>query len=266
MRIGAHVDQADPIGDARAAGIDAIQIMLGDPQSWKGPTFAHPGGAAGLRAEAEDAGVDIYVHSPYLINVATTNNRVRIPSRKLLQKNLDAAAEIGAKGVVVHGGHVTKDDDPEAGFENWFKCIDRLEMPVPVLLENTAGGANAMARRFDRLERVWQAIQAASGAENVGFCLDTCHAHAAGEDLSGIVDRVIDITGRIDLIHCNDSRDAFGSGADRHENLGSGQADGDAIGEVLRSAGAPIILETPPAGRADDLAWVRAALASPQPA
>lgn len=260
MRIGAHVDQTDPIGSARTSGLEAVQIMIGDPRSWKGPVF-EPGVAEELRAEAEEADVHIYVHSPYIINVATTNNRVRIPSRKLLQKNVDAAARIGAKGVIVHGGHVTKDDDPEAGFENWFKCIDGLDLKVPVLIENTAGGANAMARHLDRIEQVWQAVQAASGAENVGFCLDTCHAHAAGEELDGVVGRIREITGRIDLIHCNDSRDAFGSGADRHATLGTGQADPNGIRAILREAGAPIILETPPATLAEDLAWVREAVA-----
>ena len=53
------------------------------------------------------------MHAPYVLNVATTNNRIRIPSRKLLAQHADAAAEIGAKGLIVHGGHVLKDDDPE---------------------------------------------------------------------------------------------------------------------------------------------------------
>ena len=78
-----------------------------------------------------------------------------------------------------------------------------------------------MARRFDRLAQLWDAV----GEFGVGFCLDTCHAHAGGEDLGGIVDRVLAITGRIDLVHANDSRDAFDSGADRHANFGAGQID-----------------------------------------
>ena len=89
---------------------------------------------------------------------------------------------------------------------------------MPVLIENTAGGDNAMARRFDALARLWDAV----GEFDVGFCLDTCHAHAAGEELVDAVDRIKAITGRIDLVHLNDSRDAFGSGADRHANIGAG--------------------------------------------
>src|SRR5690606_8172633 len=112
--IGAHVDQTDPIAEARARGTTVVQFFLGSPQSYKGPVIEYAGGAEGLRADAEAAGVDLYVHAPYIINVATTNNRVRIPSRKLLQQHMDAAAEIGAKGLVVHGGHVDKAaDDPE---------------------------------------------------------------------------------------------------------------------------------------------------------
>ena len=89
-----------------------VQFFLGDPQGYKGPEVQYADGAAALRAAAEDAGIDLYVHAPYIVNVATTNNRIRIPSRKLLQQHVDAAAEIGAKGLIVHGGHVGKDDDP----------------------------------------------------------------------------------------------------------------------------------------------------------
>ena len=65
----------------------------------------------------------MYVHAPYLINVASANNRVRIPSRKILQETCDAAAEIGATAVIVHGGHAD-DNDMEAGFERWVKALD----------------------------------------------------------------------------------------------------------------------------------------------
>jgi deoxyribonuclease-4 len=91
----------------------------------------------------------------------------------------------------------------------------------------------------------------------VGFCLDTCHAHAAGEDLLSAVDRIKSITGRIDLVHCNDSKDAHGSGRDRHEHLGRGMIDPDALVVVVRDAGAPVICETADDARRDDIAWLR---------
>ncbi|MBW8487039.1 deoxyribonuclease IV [Actinomadura parmotrematis] len=252
MRIGAHVDQHDPLGSAREKDAEVVQFFLGDPQGWKKPVL--PDGLDALAG----SGVDVYVHAPYVINVATSNNRIRIPSRKLLQQQLDAAAGIGAKALIVHGGHVLKDDDPETGFENWRKVFERLETPIPVYIENTAGGGNAMARKFERIARLWEVMGEVTDLDaKVGFCLDTCHAHAAGEELVDAVDRIKAITGRIDLVHCNDSRDAFGSGADRHANLGAGEIDPELILTVVRAAGAPVVVETPGAGQADDIAWLR---------
>ena len=259
MQIGAHVDQTDPIAEARARDTTLVQFFLGDPQGYKGPEFRYAGGAEGLKADAEAAGIDLYVHAPYIVNVATTNNRIRIPSRKLLQKHVDAAAEIGAKGLIVHGGHVGSEDELEKGFDNWRKAVEATDLTIPLLIENTAGGDNAMARKLDRLDMLWEAIGRASGSDMVGFCLDTCHAHAAGEDLATIVDRVRAITGRIDLVHANDSRDAFDSGADRHANFGDGQIDPDDLVGVVRAAGCPVVCETPGGrdGQAADIAWLR---------
>ena len=163
IAIGAHVDQADPIAEAQARQAPHVQFFLGDPQGYKGPEVQYAGGAEGLKADAEAAGVALYVHAPYIVNVATTNNRIRIPSRKFLQQYVNAAAEIGAAGVIVHGGHVLKDDDPAKGFDNWRKCIERMELPVPLLIENTAGGENAMARHLERIAQLWDALSSAPG-------------------------------------------------------------------------------------------------------
>jgi deoxyribonuclease-4 len=250
LSIGAHVEQADPVAEARARDTTLVQFFLGDPQGYKGPEIRYHGGAAALRDAAEKAGIDLYVHAPYIVNVATTNNRIRIPSRKLLQQHMDAAAEIGAKGLIVHGGHVSKDDDPAKGFDNWRKAVEATDIKIPLLIENTAGGDNAMARYLDRIKGVFDAISAAAGSDDVGFCLDTCHAHAGGIPLESVVDEVRAVTGRIDLVHCNDSRDEFDSGADRHANVGSGKIDPALLAQVVRDAGAPVVFETP--GGADE--------------
>jgi deoxyribonuclease IV len=266
LHIGAHVDQADPIGAAIERDAGLSQFFLGDPQGYKGPEIQYDGGAEALRQAAEANGIDLYVHAPYIINVATTNNRIRIPSRKLLQQHVDTAASIGARGLIVHGGHVDKAGDDaellEKGFDNWRKAVAATDLKVPLLIENTAGGTNAMTRYLERIGRVWDAIAAAEGSDQVGFCLDTCHAHAGGNDLTTIVDDVLKLTGRIDLVHLNDSRDAFDSGADRHTNLGAGNIDPDELAAVVRQAKAPVVLETPGGvdGHRADIAWLRARL------
>jgi deoxyribonuclease-4 len=239
MRIGAHVDPAEPLAAAAERGAEAVQFFLTDPQGYKTPAPRED--AEALRASE----VDIYIHAPYIVNVASPNNRIRIPSRKLLMAHAQAAAALGAKGLIVHGGHVGKGADLASGFENWRKAFEYAEkdggLPLPVLIENTAGGDNACARRFDDLARLWDAV-ADFGA---GFCLDTCHAFAGGEDLVGIVDRVKAITGRIDLVHANDSKGGFDSGQDKHDNLGNGKIDPDLVVAAIRAAGAPAVVETP---------------------
>ncbi len=251
MLIGAHVGTSDPLASAAARDADLVQVFLSNPQSWKKPTPRND--VEALLA----ADVGIYVHAPYLINLVSGNNRVRIPSRKILQDSADAASAIGARGLIVHGGHMTGDDpDPEEeGFDRWRKALEAVETDVPILIENTAGGTVAMARDVEVIGRLWDAI----GHLGPGFCLDTCHAWAAGQEFDGLVDRVVAATGRIDLVHCNDSKDPFDSRRDRHQNLGHGQIPPDALLEVVRAADAPVIVETP--GGADeqsaDIAWLR---------
>ena len=269
VRIGAHDREGDPLAVAQATGAEVVQFFLGDPQGWDPPSF--PGGdPAALREALAAAGLDVYIHAPYGINVASANNRIRIPSRQLLAQQLTAAAAIGAKGLIVHGGHVTGGVADEVGYDNWRKAMDRIGRPVPLLIENTAGGDHAMARGLEAIARLWDVIgdlggewdgggladdggEQASGA--IGFCLDPCHAFAGGDELAGIVDRVKAVTGRIDLVHCNNSRDEFGSGRDRHATIDTGQIDPAQLLDVVRAAGAPVISETPDPGA--DLRWLR---------
>jgi deoxyribonuclease-4 len=257
-RIGAHLHDGDPLVQAQAIDADAVQFFLGDPQDWKAPTF--PRDPAEMRASFEAADVHAYVHAPYLVNVASPNNRIRIPSRKILDQQLKAAASIGAKGLIVHGGHVTAGTDRQEGYDSWRKAVERIDRPLPMLIENTAGGDGAMARGLDAIARLWDAIgDAASDGGDIGFCLDTCHAYSSGEELAGIIDRIRAITGRVDLVHCNNSRDEFGSGRDRHAPLESGQIDPKLLLEVVRTAGATVICETP--DPAVDVRWLRGQLA-----
>ena len=254
MRIGAHISDYDPVTAATQRNAAAVQFFLSDPQNWRAPR-PHPQATQLLEAD-----LFVYVHSPYVLNVASLNNRIRIPSRKLVTQHAAAAAAVGARGLVVHGGHLAKGEDPALGVENWHKMFDRQSdeggFATRILVENTAGGDNAMARRFDSLARLWDAI----GDYDVGFCLDTCHAFAAGENLVDAVDRVMAITGRIDLVHCNNSRDEFGSARDRHAPLRAGTIEPEQLVAVCAAANAPVILETDPTTQADDIAWLRAEL------
>jgi deoxyribonuclease IV len=138
--------------------------------------------------------------------------------------------------------------------------VERIERPLPMLIENTAGGDGAMARSLDAIGKLWEVVAAAAAdsGENLGFCLDTCHANSAGIDLADAVDQIKAITGRIDLVHCNNSRDEFGSGRDRHANIASGTIDPALLLGVVRAAGATAICETPDenGGLVADVRWL----------
>lgn len=247
MLIGAHIAPTDPLATAQAIGADCVQIFLGDPQSWKKPAPRQD--AQALR----DADLPIYVHAPYLVNVASAESRIRIPSRKILQQTCDAAAAVGAAAVIVHGGTVTGDEAVSAAFERWRKALQQLDSEVPVLIENTAGGSNSVVRQVQSIRQLWDVV----GDLGPGFCMDTCHSWSAGLDLAESTQALIDITGRIDLVHCNDSRDEQGSSRDRHQTLTKGQIPAADILAVVRLADAPVICETPGAHLADDIAWLR---------
>ncbi len=252
--VGAHVNSDDPINSASEIGATAAQIFLGDPQSWKKPATTYPDGAAALKEAASAAGVVLYVHAPYIINVASPNNRIRIPSRKLLAATVTAAAEIGAAGVIVHGGHVTNGHDDAEGFANWRKAFEALDLACPVLIENTAGGNHAMARHPEALERLWDSLD----GFDVGFCFDTCHAWAGGMALPDDVARVRSITGRIDLVHANDSLGEANSGRDRHANFGAGTIGVERLLDTITAANPDaVICETPYPGVIEDIELVR---------
>jgi len=264
--IGVHVgpglteendlDAGGPLARAAEMDVDAVQVFLADPQDWKAPK-PRPDAEALLASD-----VAVFVHAPYVLNVASTNNRIRIPSRKLLGQHAVASAAIGARGMVVHGGHVLAKDDPAAGVDNWRKTFTRQAedggFGIPLLIENTAGGDKAMARELGAVARLWDAV----GEFGAGFVLDTCHAWAAGWDLARVVDDVRAVTGRIDLVHLNNSRDPAGSGRDRHAPLTGGEIPLELLLGVARAAGAPIVLETPgdAAAHAEEVTLLREAL------
>jgi deoxyribonuclease IV len=265
--IGVHVgpgltsdgalDDGGPLARAAEMDADGVQIFLTDPQSYQAPK---------PRPDAEDlraSDVMVIVHAPYMLNVASTNNRIRVPGRKLLAQHGSASAAVGARGMVVHGGHVLAEDDPAVGVENWRKTFTYQAkdggFAVPLFIENTAGGGNAMARDLDALGRLWDAV----GEFGTGFVLDTCHAWAAGWDLTTVVDDVRARTGRIDLVHLNNSRDAAASSRDRHAPLTDGEIPTELLIAVARAADCPIILETPgdAASHSEEIAMLRGALA-----
>ena len=248
MLIGSHVHQDDPLAAAEADGADVVQFFLGNPQSWKKPKPRDD--AEVLKASS----MPLYVHAPYLINVASANNRVRIPSRKILQDTCDAASEINATAVIVHGGHAD-DNDMEAGFERWRQGAG---VPRDRRCRCTWRTPRAATMRWPGTSTPSPGCGTTSATSGIGFCLDTCHAWAAGEALIDAVDRIKASSPAASTWCTATTRsDAAGSGADRHANFGTGQIDPELLVAVVKAADAPVICETADEGRKDDIAFLR---------
>ena len=140
--IGAHVARENPLEHAQELGAECLQLFLSSPQSWKKPPE---------RADAEElrsCGMPVYVHAPYLINVCSPKNNIRYGSRKILTQTCEAAAAVGATAVIVHAGHA--EDGIEEGVGRWPRTLETLESEVPVYIENTAGGDNAVGAALRR--------------------------------------------------------------------------------------------------------------------
>lgn len=249
--IGAHVPRRDPLGAARQRGAEVIQLNLSAPRNWTPPAMH------GDEDRLATSGLPVFVHAPYLVNPASADAGVRARSRSCLVTEATAAARVGACGLVVHGGQGGAGTTTDEGIARWVATLRNTPLACRLLIENTAGGAGAVARTPADVGRLVGALRA-EGLD-VGVVLDTCHAHAAGLDLRTVVEELVDAVGRIDLVHANDSHDPPGSGRDHHQHLGHGRADPEALAVAAFAPGAPVVVETP--GGADeqaaDIAWLR---------
>jgi deoxyribonuclease-4 len=235
MYLGAHVRSSGGVWTAiehgTELGCEAVQFFAGSPRIWK-PTLYKEADAARFRAARAASPIRFVVlHTIYLINLATTNDDFYEKSVTSLVGAVAAAEQLGAEAVVnntrSHQG---------AGFEVGLEVVQRAfnralaevgSSPVKVLIENTAGAGGTMGVSFAEIRAI---IDAVDGDSRVGVCLDTCHLHAAGYDVRTPAafdavleefDRVVGMD-RLVLFHLNDSKTAFGSNRDRHDNIGQG--------------------------------------------
>ena len=277
---GAHVSIAGSLmraaRETEALGGDALQIFPSSPRGWSLP-HSDPEGEERLAEACAQRGWPLFVHAPYLVNVASPDPEVYGRSVASLIASVERAARLGARGVVVHAGSTLGGDLHEARSRASAAILAavasgehtaRAARAPDVLVELTAGGGSrSLARHVDEAAAI---IEACGDAEGVGVCLDTCHLWAAGIDIAspaGLRRLRAEVralgAGRVRLIHVNDSKDPLGSSRDRHANLGEGTIGVDAIRRFLAVPDwrhVPAILETPGPDdrRVADLAAIRA--------
>ena len=264
--VAGGVDRA--VANAVAAGSETLQLFVSNARGWA-ELAADPAADERFGKQLAAAGLGpVWVHAPYLVNFASTSDDTRRRSAAITAWTLDRAAALGASGVVVHAGsHLGA--GRRAGLERTRAAVLPLlaEPDGPaLLLELTAGAPNHMAARFEAMAELLAALD---DHPRVGVCFDTCHAHAAGYDLStaagatDAVDGLLAAVGdRVPLVHANDSRDPAGSGRDRHWAVGDGTIGDAGFAAVLAHPGlaaAAFVSETSgdPAAQAADVARLK---------
>jgi deoxyribonuclease IV len=257
MRFGAHVPTrgrlARAIDYAEAIGADALQIFVSNPRSWTAPAVRHDAAREFVERREASTISRVFVHSTYLVNVASPDDGFWRRSLDLARRELEAAAEIGADGLVVHAGAGGAGERAAAV----VRAADGVRTVagndgLTVLLELTAGGAGTVASTIPQAVELLAAVD----HDRVGLCLDTCHLFAAGYALDdpdraeGALEELRSeaLDARLSLVHANDSRDPRGSRRDRHDHPGAGRIGEHGLRAFLAHpalAECSVLVETP---------------------
>lgn len=275
MRFGAHVSSSGgiskAIGRGAELGCESLQVFTHNPRTWK-PINHSDDEIAAFRALAAEQGMSPLVsHGLYLMNLGAPDRKVptgppgkpAVGTRNIHRSSIESLVQhlvigdaLGLEGVVLHVGSSKGSTEDEAIARIGAGIAEALETAggtCGVHLENTAGAGDTIGRTFAQLRAVADAV---GRPERLGFCLDTQHLFASGYPVHepGGIDRVLDefdrVVGidRLRCLHLNDSKTAFGSNRDRHENIGDGGIGEAGMRSILGCPALqdlPVILEVP---------------------
>jgi deoxyribonuclease IV len=268
VRIGAHVPTRGAgilgaIDSARACGAEAAQIWGSNPRGWAEPRL-DPDRRREFARAWEEAGVGpLVLHSPYMVNVASSTPSFRDRSVHLAQATVRLADDLGALGVVVHAGSAGAATERARAVEAAARSLTHIADAADqawVLVELTAGGAGSVASTFPEARELFDA---AGHHPRLALCADTCHLFAAGygvDTAPGVDDAFADLrraglARRLKLMHANDSAFPRGTHRDRHTHIGKGHIGEAGFRAILRQPAvrrAVVVCETP--GRLEDTA------------
>jgi deoxyribonuclease-4 len=268
MKFGAHVSIAGGIQNAplNAAkiGCEVFQMFTRSPQG--GPAPKLTGEIIDLfRKNCEDNRLsDWVIHSPYYINFASIEERIRTSSARVIREELERGTLIGANYVMFHPGSAKDVGQVQAMkhcVDGIKRVLDGYNGTTKLLIEMSAGAGMVIGDTFEELAELLDGV----GHSELGICFDTAHAFASGYDLRDAktvgetfknFDKLIGLS-RLKMSHCNDSKIELGGHKDRHEHLGKGFIGLDAFKAIVSYKkfipSFNLYLETEPEGVTEDL-------------
>ena len=265
MKLGFHVSIAGGfkkvVPRAQERQCETIQLFSRNPRSWK----YRPLDTEDIlifKKQIKEYGIwPVFVHMPYLANLASTSRELWQRSLDSLIEDLKRSAIIDAQYLIMHVGSAP---EKTTGLQNISKGINlalsRIQNDVRLLLENTAGSGAELGHTFTQLANIIDRIE---DKKRIGVVLDTAHAFEAGYDLRtetamlkslAEFDRIIGLE-RLHLVHLNDSKTECGSHSDRHWHIGQGHI-GQGMFHILHCRKLhhlPFIMETPRTNLKEDL-------------
>lgn len=258
---------------AKALGASAFAFCPVDPKLWRYPAYPD-GEAARFSAECAECGytpAQILPHASLLLNLCSPDARKLKLSRDSFTEQMRRVASLGLDRLNFHPGSHMRELEEEAALDlvaaSINYALERTE-GVTAVIENMAGQGSNLGYTFAQLARI---IDGVADKSRVGVCIDTCHAFAAGYDMStpeayeAAWQEFADTVGFGYLrgMHINDSLKPLASRVDRHASIGKGELGSPFFGLLMadpRLDGIPLILETPdPSLWQMEIGWLRAA-------
>ncbi|MCE5193839.1 MAG: deoxyribonuclease IV [Nitrospiraceae bacterium] len=265
-RLGVHTSIAGGIHTslvrASELGCSTMQIFSHNPRGWLVRDILQEEKIQFEKLREELDISPVYIHTSYLINMASNSEVLREKSIALLKEEMRRADMIGADFVILHTGSASNDDEKIArsrAAASLKKTFEDEKWSAGLLLENTAGERGDITSKINELAEIMDRLDGLIS----GVCIDTCHAFAAGYDIrkyegiEKISDEIKKYIGfdKFKLIHLNDSKGESGLHRDRHEHIGEGKIGRNGLKSFINHepfSKIPIILETPKEKESDD--------------
>lgn len=253
MLIGAHqtISQgfAQSLVKVKNIGGNCLQIFSSSPRIWAIPDIPNDSIKSFLNIKKKLKIDPVYFHACYLLNLADPG-RIGDYSKISLIKELNYAGKMGIKGTIVHLGSFKNSFSKEVLISNINDVLKNTPPSTLLIIENA--GTRKIGRSLEEISGIIKVLK----NERVRVCLDICHLHAAGFDLTSPskftaffkkFDRLIGLE-KLEVVHANDSKDPLGSLRDRHENIGEGKVGLEVFRNFLTNPSTrhlPFIIETP---------------------
>ncbi|HEY7513750.1 MAG TPA: deoxyribonuclease IV, partial [Vicinamibacteria bacterium] len=183
-----------------------------------------------FRAEARRTGKPVAAHSTYLVNLCCQDAAIRDKSWAALTDELQRCNLLGIRWLIFHpGSHADEREGIKVVAEGMAHALEGAPGRARLLIETTAGQGTSLGWRFEQVAAIRDAVPMPH-RRRVGVCVDTCHLHAAGYDLSTSeaydatfreLDRCVGLK-HVEAFHLNDCKKPRGCRVDRHEHIGEG--------------------------------------------